>query len=82
MASDDGVRTYVQALVRLIHGLGALAYAGGVTDEQDLLALWACGFDAATGPAVTAAWVARDAALSPGFAVFSSSGPAPATDFL
>ncbi len=66
VASDDGVRTYVQALVRLIHGLGALAYAGGVTDEQDLLALWACGFDAATGPAVTTAWAARRApAASP-----------------
>ncbi len=59
VASDDGVRTYVQALVRLIHGLGALAYAGGVSDEQDLLALWACGFDAATGPAATATWAAR-----------------------
>ncbi len=58
VASDDGVRTYVQALVRLIHGLGAKAVAGGVADDQDLLALWACGFDAATGPAVTAAWVA------------------------
>ena len=54
VASDDGVRTYVQALVRLIHGLRAQAFAGGVVDEQDLLALWACGFDAATGPAVTA----------------------------
>ncbi len=54
VAGDDGVRTYVQALVRLIHGLRAQAFAGGVVDEQDLLALWACGFDAATGPAVTA----------------------------
>ncbi len=53
VASDDGVHTYVQALVRLIHGLRAQAFAGGVVDEQDLLALWACGFDAATGPAVT-----------------------------
>ncbi len=65
-ASDEGIRTYVQALVRLIHGLGAQAHAGGVTDEQDLLALWACGFDAATGPAVTAAWAARGAAPVPG----------------
>lgn len=61
VAGDEGVRTYVQALVRLIHGLGAQAFAGGVTDEQDLLALWACGFDAATGPAVTAAWAVRTA---------------------
>lgn len=67
VASDEGVRTYVQALVRLIHGLGAQAYAGGVSDEQDLMALWACGFDAATGPAVTRVWAARPAlpALAP-----------------
>jgi EAL domain-containing protein (putative c-di-GMP-specific phosphodiesterase class I) len=58
------VRTYVQALVRLIHGLGAQAYAGGVSDAQDLLALWACGFDAATGPAVTAAWAEQNSARS------------------
>lgn len=62
VASDDAVRTYVQALARLIHGLRAQAFAGGVVDEQDLLALWACGFDAATGPAVSTVHVRRGTA--------------------
>jgi EAL domain-containing protein (putative c-di-GMP-specific phosphodiesterase class I)/GGDEF domain-containing protein len=56
VATDEEVATYVKALVRLIHGLGAKAFAGGVTDEQDLQALWDCGFDTATGPAATAYW--------------------------
>ena len=64
VAHDEGVRTYVQALVRLIHGLGAQAFAGGVADEQDLQTLWQCGFDAVTGPAVTACWTAREAAAT------------------
>ncbi len=71
VASDEGVSTYVKALVRLIHGLGAQAFAAGVADEDDLQALWACGFDSATGPAVTTLWAARGAAPAAVFAAAS-----------
>lgn len=62
---EERVRTYAVALVRLIHGLGARAFAAGVTEAQDLAALWACGFDAATGPAVTLAHLERSHSLTP-----------------
>jgi len=52
-ATADAVHAYAQSLVALIHGLGLLALAGGVDDVADLTALWALGFDGATGPAVT-----------------------------
>jgi EAL domain-containing protein (putative c-di-GMP-specific phosphodiesterase class I) len=38
----------------LIQGLGLTALAEGIDDERDLAALWALGFDGATGPAVHA----------------------------
>ena len=41
-------------LVTLIHGLGWTALAEGVDDGRDLAALWALGFDGATGRAVVA----------------------------
>ncbi len=53
--TEDAVKTYVQALVRLVHGLGAKAWAAGVDKDSELDALWMYGFDAATGPAVTLA---------------------------
>ncbi|MBX3637610.1 MAG: EAL domain-containing protein, partial [Rubrivivax sp.] len=53
-ADDAAVRSYAQGLVMLIHGLGLQALAEGVADERTLQALWALGFDGATGPAVTA----------------------------
>ena len=52
VASNEEVRAYAQGLVALIHGLGLVALAAGVDDAQDLTALWALGFDGATGPAV------------------------------
>jgi EAL domain-containing protein (putative c-di-GMP-specific phosphodiesterase class I) len=52
VASNAEVRAYAQGLVALIHGLGLVALAAGVDDAQDLTALWALGFDGATGPAV------------------------------
>jgi predicted signal transduction protein with EAL and GGDEF domain len=51
-ASDEAVRAYALSLVALIHGLGLSALAGGIDDRADLDALWALGFDGATGPAV------------------------------
>lgn len=51
-AGDAAVRGYAQSLVALIHGLGLEALAEGIDDAADLKALWALGFDGATGPAV------------------------------
>lgn len=45
-------RRYLQGLVHLVQTVGLLVTAEGVRDPQDLPALWALGFDAATGPAV------------------------------
>jgi EAL domain-containing protein (putative c-di-GMP-specific phosphodiesterase class I) len=54
-ATDGAVRAYAHSLVALIHGLGLSALAEGINDADDLAALWALGFDGATGPAVAAA---------------------------
>ncbi|MDQ2780155.1 MAG: EAL domain-containing protein [Pseudomonadota bacterium] len=51
-ATQPGVKDYAQSLVALIHGLSMSALAEGVDDAADLAALWALGFDGATGPAV------------------------------
>lgn len=51
-ASDAAVHGYAQSLLALIHGLGLTALAEGIDDAQDLAALWALGYDGATGPAV------------------------------
>ena len=47
-------RRYLQGLVHLVQTVGLLVTAEGVLDPRDLPALWALGFDAATGPAVGA----------------------------
>jgi len=52
VAGDEAVRRYAGALVVLAHGLGLRVVAEGVDSAEDLAALWALGFDAATGPAV------------------------------
>ncbi|MCL4695971.1 MAG: GGDEF domain-containing protein [Burkholderiaceae bacterium] len=49
---DDASRSYVESLVGLVHGLGLQALAEGVADPRQLEALWAIGFDGATGAAV------------------------------
>ncbi len=54
LSVDATVRGYAHSLVALIHGLGLEALAEGVDDARDLAALWALGFDGATGPAVAA----------------------------
>jgi EAL domain-containing protein (putative c-di-GMP-specific phosphodiesterase class I)/GGDEF domain-containing protein len=55
VALDGAVRSYAHSLVALIHGLGLEALAEGVDDAGDLTALWALGFDGATGPVVPVA---------------------------
>ena len=55
VAVDDAVRAYARSLVALIHGLGLVALAEGISDADDLATLWVLGFDGATGPAVSAA---------------------------
>jgi len=54
IARDPSVRRHAEGLVTLLRGLGLAIYAEGVSDGDDLGALWSLGFDAATGPAVTA----------------------------
>jgi len=52
LGADASVHAYAQGLLALIHGLGLVALAEGVDDASDLVALWALGFDGATGAAV------------------------------
>lgn len=47
-------RRYLQGLVSLVQAVGLQVTAEGVRSAEDLDALWALGFDAATGPAVLA----------------------------
>ena len=47
-------RRHLQGLVRLVQAVGLQVTAEGVRDGADLEALWQLGFDAATGPAVSA----------------------------
>jgi diguanylate cyclase (GGDEF)-like protein len=51
--AGDGVRAqHVASSVRMLHGIGVLVFAEGVSDLADLDALWQTGVDGATGPAV------------------------------
>jgi predicted signal transduction protein with EAL and GGDEF domain len=59
LGADPGVRSYVKGLVQLIHNLDAQAWAAGVDQASDLPELWSCGFDAATGVAVSAVHAQR-----------------------
>ena len=52
VAHEPAVAQFLRGTATLAHGLGLQVYAEGVTDPADLPALWACGFDGATGPAV------------------------------
>jgi EAL domain-containing protein (putative c-di-GMP-specific phosphodiesterase class I)/GGDEF domain-containing protein len=54
VARDETVRGYAASLVALVHGLGLQALAEGISDADDLAALWMLGFDGATGSAVAA----------------------------
>lgn len=53
VATDEAVRGYASSLVALVHGLGLQAIAEGISEADDLAALWLLGFDGATGRAVT-----------------------------
>lgn len=52
VATEPAVEGYAQSLVALIHSLGLSVLAVGITDPRDLQALWALGFDGASGPAI------------------------------
>lgn len=54
LASDEAVRDYAAGLATLILGLGMRPIAEGVDEPRDLAALWALGFEGATGSAVSA----------------------------
>jgi EAL domain-containing protein (putative c-di-GMP-specific phosphodiesterase class I) len=54
LAGDEAVRGYAQSLLALIHGLGLKAIAEGIDEPRDLAAVWAIGYDGATGAAVAA----------------------------
>jgi len=54
LAGDEAVRGYAQSLLALIHGLGLNAIAEGIDEPRDLAAVWAIGYDGATGAAVAA----------------------------
>jgi EAL domain-containing protein (putative c-di-GMP-specific phosphodiesterase class I)/GGDEF domain-containing protein len=49
---EPAVCDFATGLVGLLHGMRLQAVAEGVAEAADLQALWALGFDAATGPAV------------------------------
>lgn len=51
-ATEAAVRDFAGALVQLAHGMGWKVVAEGIDDARDLAALWALGFDGATGRAV------------------------------
>ena len=70
LAGDPGQRERALGLVAFVHEMGARVIAEGADDEADLEALWALGFDGATGRAASrqataTAGVADDQAMSP-----------------
>lgn len=52
VAEDAARRAFVTGTVTMLHSLGLVVYAEGVSDVRDLQALWPCGLDGVTGPAV------------------------------
>ena len=52
VASDSARRAFVAGSVTMLHSLGLAVYAEGVHDLEDLQALWPCGLNGVTGPAV------------------------------
>jgi GGDEF domain-containing protein len=50
-ADDPVVHDYAASLLALVQGLGAQAMAEGMDDARDLQALWALGFNGASGEA-------------------------------
>jgi predicted signal transduction protein with EAL and GGDEF domain len=54
-ADRPAVRDLARGLVALLRGMQIQVLAEGVENQADLAALWALGFDGATGPALAAA---------------------------
>jgi len=52
VAHDPARRAFVSGTTTMLHSLGLAVYAEGVADDEDLQALWPCGLDGVTGPAV------------------------------
>lgn len=50
---DPNRVSLVRSTTSMLHGLGLRVYVEGMDDPADLPALWACGVDGATGPAVS-----------------------------
>lgn len=55
VAEDPARRAFVTGTVNMLRSLGLQVYAEGVSSNEDLQALWPCGLDGVTGPAVTLA---------------------------
>jgi EAL domain-containing protein (putative c-di-GMP-specific phosphodiesterase class I)/GGDEF domain-containing protein len=54
IAADPVRATHVGGMVRMLHGIGFKVYAEGISETADAAALWNCGIDGVTGPAVKA----------------------------
>lgn len=54
LAGEAALRSYVQGLVALVHGLGLSVLAGAVDDADQAQALWQLGVDGASGAALRA----------------------------
>lgn len=52
VAKDLARAAFVAATTSMLHGLGLQVYAEGVSEEEDIAALFNCGIDGVTGPAV------------------------------
>lgn len=52
VAEDADRSTHVKSMTAMLHSLGLQVYAEGVREATDVPALWACGLDGVTGPAV------------------------------
>lgn len=52
LSQDPNRRAFVAGTASMLRSLGLTVYAEGVADADDLGALWGCGVDGATGPAV------------------------------
>lgn len=49
---DPGRRQWLRSSTSMLHGVGLRVLVEGVKDPADLPALWACGIDGVTGPAI------------------------------
>ncbi len=52
VAADTARGAFVTGTVNMLRSLGLQVYAEGVSNDEDMAALWPCGVDGVTGPAV------------------------------